>query len=324
MSHSYTLAELKERLEKFGFSYSVLGEEAVSKAAYRFASSRKVIPRGIYYLTIDSLSVLNAISESLILTDQPVDDPGSNVLVLLDQPQLAHYRLAADRPEQVSPGIHPTAVVHPEARVAESAHVGPYCILGKCTIGEGVNLLGSLSIMDDCVLGARTVVEPYSTIGARGMAWIWDEQGNRILQPQIGGVEIGEDCVLGSSITIVRGSLSENTEVGTGTVMAHGTRIGHGARIGRLVHFANNVSVAGNADIGNRAFLGSGSVISSNVSIGAGCIVAAGAVVHRSIHETYCTVAGVPAKIVRRNNFEAKPKGAPQPFQGEIENGPEL
>ncbi|MBL0339983.1 MAG: hypothetical protein IPP71_03135 [Bacteroidetes bacterium] len=61
--------------------------------------------------------------------------------------------------------------------------------------------------------------------------------------------------------------------------------------------------------------MGSGCVVSSNVKIGEGCIVGAGAVVHKSIEENYCTVAGVPATIIKRNNFESKPKGAPRPFR---------
>ncbi|HMT27869.1 MAG TPA: DapH/DapD/GlmU-related protein, partial [Bacteroidia bacterium] len=152
-------------------------------------------------------------------------------------------------------------------------------------------------------------------IGARGMAWIWDEDGERVMQPQTGGVIIEEDCILGTGIAIVRGSLSENTIIGKGTVMAHGTKIGHGCVVGQHVHFANNVSLAGNAILGDRVFLGSGCVVSSNVKIGEGCIVGAGAVVHKSIEENYCTVAGVPATIIKRNNFESKPKGAPRPFR---------
>src|SRR5690554_5337756 len=62
---------------------------------------------------------------------------------------------------------------------------------------------------------------------------------------------------IGSSVSIVRGSVNESTTIGAGTTIAHGTKIGHGTIIGENCHFANNVSTAGNSCIGDNSFLGS-------------------------------------------------------------------
>jgi UDP-3-O-[3-hydroxymyristoyl] glucosamine N-acyltransferase len=131
----------------------------------------------------------------------------------------------------------------------------------------------------------------------------------------LGGVIIEEDCVLGSDISIVRGSLTENTVIGKGTVMAHGTKIGHGCKVGSYVHFANNVSLAGNCIISDRVFLGSACVVSSNVFLPTGCILGAGSVLNKSIEEEFVTLIGVPARVIKKNNFESKPNGAPKPFK---------
>jgi len=170
-------------------------------------------------------------------------------------------------------------------------------------------------IEDNVILKKNSFIDSNSVIGAAGLAWIWDSNGNRIIQPQLGGVIIGEDCILATDVTIVRGSLSENTNIGTGTVIAHGTKIGHGSIINDHVHIANNVSIAGNANVGERCFLGSACVISSNITIADNCIVGAGAVVAKNVTENYVTLAGVPAKIIKRSNYEDKPKGAPKPFK---------
>jgi len=77
---------------------------------------------------------------------------------------------------------------------------------------------------------------------------------------------------------------------------------------------ANNVSLAGNAEIGERTFLGSASVVSSNIKITKNCIVGAGAVVTKSVTQEYATLAGIPAEIIKIDNYKNKPKGVPKPF----------
>src|SRR5690606_16195217 len=131
--------------------------------------------------------------------------------------------------------------------------------------------------------------------GATGVAWVWHE-GQRIVQPQIGGTHIGDDCFLGTDITIVRGSVNEVTTLGARCALAHGTKIGHGCQIGQDVHFANNVAIAGNCRIGDRAFLSAGSVLRPRITLAPGVTVGAGAVVTRHVDEPGAVVSGVPAK----------------------------
>src|SRR5678815_68826 len=58
------------------------------------------------------------------------------------------------QPPKYAPGIHPTAVVSPTAKVAKRAHLGPYVVVGdNVTIGE------------DSVLLAHVVIYAGATIG---------------------------------------------------------------------------------------------------------------------------------------------------------------
>ena len=52
--------------------------------------------------------------------------------------------------------------------------------------------------------------------------------------------------------------------------------------------------------IGNHVWVGSGAKVLKGVTIGAGSVVASGAIVVQDVPEK-CMVAGVPAKIVRKN-----------------------
>lgn len=311
----FSIDDIKKYFDQRSIGFSIKGEaNEVNAKTFQLASIHNKIKNGIYFIDSKNPDVASDIRNSIIITDQEVEAGQDNFYFITKNPQLAHYLLAGTLEFQASPSIHPTSIVHPEAEIAASVHIGPFCVIGKVKIEDHAALYGHITVNDNTFIGKNTVIESHTVIGARGMAWIWDDEGNRIMQPQLGGVIIEENCLIGTGIAIVRGSLSENTIIGSGTVMAHGSKVGHGCVVGKEVHFANNVSLAGNARIGDRVFLGSGCVVSSNVTVAEGCIVGAGAVVHKSVDEAYCTLAGVPATIIKRNNFEFKPKGAPKPF----------
>jgi len=311
-----TYSEIIEYLNDTKTNYYV--DNIVSLSSdnkFNFASTKNVIKNGFYYIERGFDYFINEISNSIVLTNSKTLKSENNTIIYLEKPQLVHYKLASIREEPIKSGIHVTAIVSDKSKISKSAYIGPFCIIEECEIGENVQLLSNIRVNNNTVIKKGTVIESNCVIGARGMAWIWDESGNRIMQPQTGGVIIEENCLIGTDVSIVRGSLTENTQIGNHTVIAHGTKIGHGSNIGTYVHIANNVSLAGNAKIGDRTFLGSACVVSSNVEIASNCLVGAGAVVSHNMLQEYATIVGVPARIIKVNNFENKPKGAPKPFK---------
>ncbi len=244
-------------------------------------------------------------AHSIVITDRKHDQiPESNAQVVVDaDPQIVFYKLSQWlHPAPASSGIHETAIVHPEAVIGPGVEIGAYSVIGKVTVGENSRVDAHVVIYDGSIIGKNVVIESNTSIGATGMAWIWDEIGKRIVQPQTGGVSIEDDCLLGTNITIVRGSVNELTTIGKGTTMAHGTMIGHGAQIGPLAHFANNVSIAGNVRSGEGCFFGSGAVVRPQITLGGDIIVGAGAVVTKNFTETGLVLAGVPATILKRRD----------------------
>jgi UDP-3-O-[3-hydroxymyristoyl] glucosamine N-acyltransferase len=282
---------------------------------YRFASIKNIIANGFYFVDKNYEDSIMVIKDSIIITNTDRINDVSNTYIYVNNPQLVHYQLAAVNIRSKKNGIHKTAIISSEAVISETAYIGPYCIIEDCIIENHVQLLSNVTVKNGVVIKENTVIEGNSVIGARGMAWIWNDKGERIMQPQIGGVIIEANCIIGTDITIVRGSLNENTQIGNNTIIAHGTKIGHGTIIGDYVHIANNVSLAGNVNIGHRTFLGSASVVSSNVIIASNCIVGAGAVVSKSMDQEFATIVGVPAKVIKIDNFKEKSKGVPKPFK---------
>ncbi|WP_299388107.1 hypothetical protein [uncultured Lacinutrix sp.] len=282
--------------------------------SYKPASLKNVIENGIYFIMGD-INISN-INNSIIFTSEAKNESinATNISISVTNPQLTHYKLCGVFAEKRKTNIHETAIIDKDAVIGNNVYIGPYCVLEKCVIGDNVVLNSHVVIYNNTEINDKVFIDSNSCIGASGLAWIWDEDGNRIMQPQLGGVIVEADCHIATDVTIVKGSLSENTCIGKGTVIAHGTKIGHGAQVGTNVHMANNVSLAGNAEIGDRTFLGSASIISSNIKIPHNTIVGAGAMVNKNFDEEFCTLAGIPAKVLKRENYKNKPKGAPKPF----------
>jgi UDP-3-O-[3-hydroxymyristoyl] glucosamine N-acyltransferase len=302
------------KLDVLNVTYKISHTE--SDTSYSFASIKNIISKGFYYLEKEYIQNASAISKSVILTNADFKDYGTdNIIVFVANPQLVHYQIASLLDEKNIKGIHATAIISDNASISNTAYIGPYCVVEDAIIDDNVQLLNNVIVRNNVHIKSNTVIEANSVIGAKGMSWIWDDRGNRVMQPQLGGVVIEENCHIGTDITIVRGALSENTKIGANCIISHGTKIGHGCVLEDFVHTANNVSLAGNAYIGERTFLGSGSTISSNVKLGQNCIVGAGTVLNKTININYATIVGVPAKIIKTDNFLAKPKGAPKPFK---------
>lgn len=308
----FSLDEIISCVKTLNITFQVIGGE---KARLKFASLRHIEPKGIYFLEKFSEEIDRKIFDSVIVTNEYPESGSTNTYIVVQQPQIAFYKVSSLLNSSDKPvGIHPTAIVDEKAQISERSYIGPYSVIGCAIIGSEVYIDSHVTIKDNVSIGDGSVIESHSTIGATGVAWVWDENGERIRQPQTGGVHVGKNVFLGASTVVVRGSINENTIIGDQTMIAPGCKIGHSVVIGEKCHLANNIAVGGSVRIGSRSFLGSGSVIRPQVQLAAGTIVGAGAVVVKSLDEENRTVAGVPAREVIINDKES-PSGMPKPFK---------
>lgn len=107
--------------------------------------------------------------------------------------------------------------------------------------------------------------------------------GNRFSALSAAPIYIGSNSLIASDVLIT----SEN----------HGSNIEQSNNYGKLPLVAKPVS------IGEGCWIGEKVSIMPGVSLGKRCIVAANAVVTKSVPD-YCMVAGIPARIIKKYNFE--------------------
>jgi UDP-N-acetylglucosamine acyltransferase len=158
--------------------------------------------------------------------------------------------------------IHPTAVVHPEAKIAEGVFVGPYSIVGP-----------NVELKQGVVLRSHVVVEGFTTIDQGTQVFQFASLGAKPQDLKYRGektfVNIGKNCEIRECVT-VNSSCGEGTEVKIGDnclLMAY-VHVAHNCTLGNNVILANNVSLAGHVDIGNFAIVGGFTPIHQHTRIG--------------------------------------------------------
>lgn len=304
-----TISEVMACLAELGIAYEFVGPvRNVTKACSLLHKERG----GLYYYSGSDEKLIETLQDSVLICHRSiaVATVSCSCIAVDGDPQVVFYRLCSVLfSTRLKPGIHPTAIVHPDAEIAADAQVGPYSIIGRARVGTGSVVHAHVVIMDGCTIGERVMIEPHCCIGATGAVWVWGETNERLVLPQVGGVTIGDDVFLGADVSIVRGLLNENTTVGKGCMIAPGPKLGHSVVLEADVHLANNVSIAGSAVIGARSFLGSGCSVRSHTRLAHDTIVGLGSAVVRDVLEPGLTIAGVPASAMKA---KAQRQGVPK------------
>jgi UDP-3-O-[3-hydroxymyristoyl] glucosamine N-acyltransferase len=171
------------------------------------------------------------------------------------------------------PLVHPSAIIHESAVLAEGVRVGPYAVIGRnvrvgrnsivathavieqeAVIGAGCVLHAHVYLGWGCRLGERVVIKPGAVIGAEGFGFAQDEQHRHHRIPQRGIVNIEDDVTISANCTVDRATFGE-------------TRIGRGSKFDTHCHVAHNVSfgedcvvvaqsgISGSCRIGNRVLM---------------------------------------------------------------------
>ena len=206
--------------------------------------------------------------------------------ILTDDPYLYFARLTQwwkrQHADASGPRIHPSAVIHPQATVAEDASIGPLCVVERgAVVGAGTVLKSRVTVSENCVLGARCIVHPGVVIGADGFGFA-PHQGQWVKIEQLGAVRIGDDVEIGANTCIDRGAL-EDTVIENGVKLDNLIQIGHNVHVGAHTAMAGCVGVAGSAKIGAHCTIGGGAVVLGHLSLVDGVHVSAASVVTRSI-----------------------------------------
>lgn len=165
-------------------------------------------------------------------------------------------------------GIHPTAVIALDSKLAPTVSVGAHTVVGRhvrvgerTRLGAGVTLGEGVEIGADCVIhprvtvyagtriGNQVILHAGVVLGSDGFGYVFAE-GRHNKFPQLGSLVIEDNVEIGSNTTIDRGSLG-TTVIGEGTKIDNLVQIAHNVRVGRHSVIAAQTGISGSAEIGN-------------------------------------------------------------------------
>jgi len=210
-------------------------------------------------------------------------------------------------PPCYGPGVHPTAVVHPSAKVGSGAHIGPYVVIGEdVCVGQNAVLLAHVVIYQGvaigdnffahshavvrefCTIGNSVVLQNGVVIGGDGFGFAKDDKGRWRKIVQSGPTVIEDEVEIQANACIDRASVGE-TRIARGAKIDNLVQVGHGSRVGEDSLLCAQAGLAGSTDVGRNVILAGQVGVAGHCKIGDGVIataqsgipndVAAGAVV---------------------------------------------
>ncbi len=238
-----------------------------------------------------------------ILIAANAEGPFPCATVVVDNPsaafaQVCEWFAPAELPEPE--GIHPTAVIAPDARWGEEVSIGPGAVLGagvelgdrviigaNCyvgagsTIGEGTRLFPNVTVRERSRIGRRVILHSGAVIGSDGFGYEFIG-GKHVKVPQRGYVQIDDDAEIGANTTIDRGRfdrtwiqqgakidnlvmIAHNVVVGAHSIIVAQTGLSGSASTGSYVTLAGQVGTVGHIHIGDQTTVTGRSAVTKDV-----------------------------------------------------------
>jgi UDP-N-acetylglucosamine acyltransferase len=198
--------------------------------------------------------------------------------------------------------VHPTAIISPDAQLADDVKVGPYSIIeDDVVVGEGCSIGSSVVLADGARLGKNVKVFHSAVIATIPQDLKFGGEKTT--------AEIGDNTVVREFVTVNRGTSAHGkTTVGADCLLMAYAHVAHDCILGNHVIMANSVNLAGHIEIDEWAIIGGVVPVHQFVKIGAHSFVGGGFRVHQDVCP-YALVAGYPLKTVGLNAVGLRRRG---------------
>jgi UDP-N-acetylglucosamine acyltransferase len=173
--------------------------------------------------------------------------------------------------------IHPTAIIHPGAKLDATVRVGPYTV-----IDEGVR------VGPECVIGPHVYLTGLTTIGAHNRFYAGCVIGEAPQDLKYTGeptrLRIGDHNVFREHVTVHRSNRpEEETVIGSRNFFMANAHVAHNCRLGDWIILANGVLLGGHVTLDDRVFLSGNCVVHQFVRVGTLALMQGGSAISKDL-----------------------------------------
>jgi UDP-N-acetylglucosamine acyltransferase len=198
--------------------------------------------------------------------------------------------------------IHPTAVVHSSAQLAQGVEIGPYAVIGDRVSLGPYTRVDAHAVIEGCVhIGAENHIFPGVTIG---------------LAPQDVSYRGAQSCVrigdrnqIREYVTIHRPTQADAlTQIGDDNFLMAYVHVAHNCHIENGVTIANAVELGGYVHVESNAVIGGLTGVHQKVHIGRLAMIGGMSRINRDV-PPYMLIEGNPARVRGLNRIGLKRNG---------------
>lgn len=198
-------------------------------------------------------------------------------------------RLNSSAQDEDNGRIHPTAIIHPSARIGENVTIGPWTLIDE-----------NVEIGANTWIGPHVVVRGPTRIGKDNrifqFASIGEIPQDKKFKGERATLEIGERNTIREFCTFNRGTLDKMvTRIGNDNLFMAYVHIAHDCLVGNHTVFSNNASLAGHVVVEDHAVLGGFSGVLQFCRIGAHSFASMGSMIDKDV-PPYVRISGYYAK----------------------------
>jgi UDP-N-acetylglucosamine acyltransferase len=159
--------------------------------------------------------------------------------------------------------VHPTAVIAPEAELADDVQIGPYAIIeGPVRVGPGCVIEGHACLSGPLTMGCDNFVGHGAVLGKSPQ--------HKAYRGESTWLHIGDGNVFREHVTVHRGTVQGGGEtcVGDRNLFMIGSHLGHDCRVGNGCTLINGALVAGHVTLYDNCILSGHSAVQQRVRVG--------------------------------------------------------
>jgi UDP-N-acetylglucosamine acyltransferase len=200
--------------------------------------------------------------------------------------------------------VHPTAVIHPTAKIADGVEIGPYAVIGEDVILHPYVRVGPHAVVEFAEVGEGCKIHAGAFVGTAPQDLKYKGERTRL--------NLGAQCIVRECATLNRGTEASGiTRIGSRCLFMAYSHVAHDCIIGDDVILANSVAVAGHCEVGESTIIGGMVGLHQFVRVGKMAMIGAGAMVPLDI-PPFTMAQGDRAKLnglnligLRRRGYKA-------------------